>query len=81
LGQKPIDVIIGERLEALRTSRGVTLDQLGSALGVTGNEVAAYESGAVRIPPPHLIEICRFFQVSLQTLFPSLDRDHDPNVH
>ena len=81
LGQQPIDVIVGERLEALRTSRGVTLDQLGSVLGITGNGVANYEAGAVRVPPQHLIEICRFFQLSLQTLFPSLDRDHDPNLH
>lgn len=81
MGQKPIDVIVGERLEALRTSRGVTLDQLGSVLGITGNEVADHEAGAVRIPPHRLIEICRFFQVSLQTLFPSLDRDHDLNLH
>jgi transcriptional regulator with XRE-family HTH domain len=81
VGQKPIDVIVGERLAALRTSRGVSLDQVGSVLGITGSEVANYESGAVRIPPNHLIDICRFLQVTLQNMFPSLDRDHDPNLH
>jgi transcriptional regulator with XRE-family HTH domain len=81
LGQKPIDVILGERLAALRTARRVSLDQLGSVLGITGNQVETYESGAVRIPPPHLVEICQFFQVSLQSLFPSLHTDHDPNLH
>ncbi len=81
MGQKPIDVIVGERLGALRTARGVSLDQLGSVLGVSGDEVASYELGVVRIPPAHLIEICKFFQVTLQSLFPRLDRDHDPNLH
>ena len=81
MGQKPIDVIVGERLLALRTLRGVGLDQLGAVLGLTGDEVAAFETGLVRIPPQHLIAVCRFFQVELNSLFPSLDSDHDPNLH
>jgi transcriptional regulator with XRE-family HTH domain len=81
LAQKPIDVIVGERLQALRTARAVDLDQLGVVLKITASEVADYESGAVRIPPAHLIAICRFFQVTLQSLFSHLDRDHDPDLH
>ena len=81
MGRKPIDVIVGERLAALRVARGVSLDQLGSMLGISGSEVADYESGSVRIPPAHLIKICQHFQVTLQSVFPSLDRDHDPNLH
>ena len=78
MGQKPIDVIVGERLEVLRTSRGVTLDQLGSVIGRTGSQVADYEAGRVRIPSADLIEICRFFHVTIQSLFPSQDPDQDP---
>jgi DNA-binding XRE family transcriptional regulator len=78
LGHKPIDVIVGERLGSLRTSRGVTLDQLGSVIGKTGGEVADYEAGRVRIPSADLIEICKFFQVTIQSLFPSQDPDQDP---
>jgi transcriptional regulator with XRE-family HTH domain len=81
LRQQPIDVIVGERLAALRAARGVSLDELGSVLGISGIDVANYESGSVRIPPARLIEICKYFQVTLQSLFPSLDRDHDPNLH
>ena len=81
MGRKPIDVIVGERLAALRVARGVSLDQLGSVLGISGAEVASYELGSTRIPPAHLIEVCTYFQVTLQTLFPSQDRDHDPNLH
>lgn len=81
MAQKPIDAIVGEQLEKLRTARSVGLDQLGAVLGITASEVADYESGAVRIPPAHLIEICKFFQVTLQSLFPRLDRGHDPDLH
>jgi transcriptional regulator with XRE-family HTH domain len=81
LGQKPIDVIVGERLAAIRTARGVGLDQLGSALGIRGSDVASYESGAVRIPSAHLIQICKFFQVPLQSLFPSLYGGYDVKLH
>jgi transcriptional regulator with XRE-family HTH domain len=81
LAQKPIDVIVGKRLEALRTARSVDLDQLGTVLGITASEVADYESGAVRIPPAHLIAVCKFFQVTLRSLFSHLDSDHDPSLH
>ena len=81
MGRKPIDVIVGERLAALRVARGVSLDRLGSVLGVSDVEVASYESGSMRIPPAKLIEVCTYFQVTLQSLFPSQDRDHDPNLH
>jgi DNA-binding XRE family transcriptional regulator len=81
LAQRPVDVIVGARLSALRTVRGVSQDALGAAIGTTGSEIANYESGAVRIPAAHLIEICRFFQVKLEDLFPSSDPDRDPNLH
>jgi transcriptional regulator with XRE-family HTH domain len=75
LGRAPIDVLVGQRLATLRTARAVTQDQLGAMLGITGNQIADYESGAVRISPTHLIQICQFFQVPVQTLFPNLDPD------
>jgi transcriptional regulator with XRE-family HTH domain len=81
VAQAPIDVIVGERLAALRTARGITLDRLGAVLRVTGSRIADYEAGAIRIPPADLIQICQFFQVPVQSLFPTLDPDHDPNLH
>jgi transcriptional regulator with XRE-family HTH domain len=81
LGRKPIDVIVGERLATLRTVRGVSSDRLGSILGIGSDVIANYEAGVVRIPPAHVIEICKFFQVAIKSLFPSFDRDHDPTLH
>jgi transcriptional regulator with XRE-family HTH domain len=81
LAQRPIDVIAGARLAALRTARGISLAHLGFVLGTTAIEIANYESGTVRIPATRLIELSQFFQVKLQDLFPSLDPDHDQNLH
>lgn len=81
LGQKLIDEIVGENLRAHRIARGVSIDRLGSVLGTRGTQIANYESGTIRIPPSHLIEICRCLQVSLEDLFPRTDPDQDPQSH
>jgi transcriptional regulator with XRE-family HTH domain len=81
LGRKPIDVIVGERLAALRFARSVSAAQLASVLGISAAELAAYEAGSTRVTPAHLIEICRYFEVTLQSLFPGPSRDHDPHLH
>ncbi len=78
MGQRPIDEIVGERLQALRTSRGVSVDQLGAVLGTTGSQVTSYEAGTTRIPAAHLIEICKFFHVKLEDFFPRAGPDQDP---
>ena len=81
VSQKPVDLIVGRRLSALRTARGLGLGRLSSVLETTTSVIEHYESGSVRIPPAHLIEICQFFQVELTDLFARLDRDHDPRLH
>jgi transcriptional regulator with XRE-family HTH domain len=81
LAQRAIDVIVGARLAALRTARGLSRVQLGSALGTTAIEITNYESGDVRIPAARFIELCQIFKVNLQDLFPSLDPDHVQNLH
>ncbi len=77
----PVDRLVGANLRALRNARGVSVDQLGSVLGISGNQVTSYETGAVRIPPAHIIEICKFFQVRLEDLFPRPNPDQNPQSH
>ncbi len=81
MGRKPIDVIVGERVAALRLARCVSTARLASVLGIGAAELAAYEAGSMRIAPAHLIEICKYFEVTLQSLFPGPSRDHDPHLH
>jgi transcriptional regulator with XRE-family HTH domain len=81
LGRIPIDVVVGRRLEALRTARGVSQNELGFVLGTKGQHIAEFEAGTARIPPALIIQICQLFQVSVQSLFPTLDADSDPGLH
>ena len=68
-------------MAAFRTAQRKTIAQLASAVGRTEAEIAKYESGEHRIPPDDLIKIRQFLGVSLADLFPSPDRNHDPNLH
>jgi transcriptional regulator with XRE-family HTH domain len=48
-------------------------------LGTTADRIRRYESGAERISPAHVIEICQFFQIKVADLFPAPDPDPNPD--
>ncbi|MFG2172268.1 helix-turn-helix domain-containing protein [Streptomyces niveus] len=48
-------LVFGQRLQILRTRRGVTRDQLGGLLGRTGSWVKGVESGRLKTPKLELI--------------------------
>jgi transcriptional regulator with XRE-family HTH domain len=73
LRAKPIDVVVGSRLAALRARSGVSVQELAAFLNVSKGRVASYEEGAVRVAPCDLIELCEFFRVKLEELFPNYD--------
>lgn len=57
-----------QRIKAIRTEQGLTQAEFGARIGVKGNTVTGYETGA-RIPPEVVIlSICREFSVSEQWL-------------
>lgn len=45
----------GQRLQVLRNSRGITREQLGGLLGLTGSWVKAVESGRLKTPKLEVI--------------------------
>jgi transcriptional regulator with XRE-family HTH domain len=77
LAQKPIDEMVGARLAAVRAAQNVSVAQLASALRTTEDQIERYEMGTERISAALLIEICKFFQVKLEDIFPTPDPDHD----
>ena len=79
MAQQPVDVLVGERLAAIRKARNVTLRRLASVLGTTADRIRRYESGAERISPAHVIELCQFFQIKVTDLFPAPDSDPNPD--
>lgn len=57
----PDPLVFGQRLQILRTRRGLTQDQLGGLVGRSGSWVRALESG--RLKTPKLDVILRFAEV------------------
>lgn len=56
------------RLKYLRTSRGVTQEDLAKAIGVTRQTIHFYESGRMKVSAERAVDIADYFEVSLDTL-------------
>ncbi len=63
------DRIVGERIHALRKSKGISQTALGNALGVTFQQVQKYEKGTNRVGAGRLQEIARLFEVPVSAFF------------
>lgn len=56
------------RLKYLRTSKGITQEDLAKAIGVSRQSVHFYESGRMKVSAERAVDIAEFFGVSLDTL-------------
>lgn len=54
---------IGQNLQRIRIKRGLTQQELGDAIGVTREAIAAYERGRVHILDCTLIDLARVLKV------------------
>ena len=52
------DRAVGQRIRALRRAAGMTLSDLGEAVGVSGVQFQRYETGASRVAASRLLAIC-----------------------
>ncbi|WP_102958045.1 helix-turn-helix domain-containing protein [Mangrovicella endophytica] len=64
-----VDRHVGQRLRALRISRGISQTALGEAIGVTFQQVQKYESGSNRISASKLHRVCTHFKVPVSYFF------------
>jgi transcriptional regulator with XRE-family HTH domain len=74
LGAKPKrateqDRIVGARIQMLRKSKGLSQTALGSAVGVTFQQVQKYENGQNRVGAGRLSEIARLLEVPVSAFF------------
>lgn len=53
----------GDNLRALRKARGLSQQQLASAMGLSRNQISSYESGKVEPRATVLVHFARFFEV------------------
>jgi transcriptional regulator with XRE-family HTH domain len=67
----PVDQHVGRRIRGKRRALGLSEDQLAAALGVDRSKIDAYEHGAERVPPDHLIKLSQILGVPVAYFFPS----------
>lgn len=65
----PIDKIVGTNVRKERVRQGISQTDLGSALGISFQQVQKYERGLNRISASRLVEIARVLKVEITTLF------------
>src|ERR1700736_275977 len=78
-GSGEFDRTIGSRLRRERWLSATSRDELGRALGVSGEMVRAYECGEKRVPPEQLLAATSVIGVPMMLLFYRDDR-YAPSV-
>ena len=73
----PIDAHVGERLTVLRIEAGVEPSVLAAAIGVSGQELEAMETGAKRIGAATLMRLCEVLDVPVSRFFEGLASPED----
>ncbi|CAN7760937.1 helix-turn-helix transcriptional regulator [Ensifer adhaerens] len=74
---------IGERLRAVRQTRGLSQQRVASAVGLTFQQLQKYERGTNRISVPTLIQVCTVLDAHPMEIigdFPQDDGVERPNV-
>ncbi len=72
-GPHPVDVHVGSRVRLRRTLLGMNQTQLGSALGVTFQQLQKNEAGVNRIGASRLWQLSQVLDVPVSYFFEGLD--------
>jgi transcriptional regulator with XRE-family HTH domain len=64
-----IDKRIGRNIRFHRTQQGLSLAELGEAIGVTFQQIQKYESGSNRIAASRLYKVSRALRVAVESFF------------
>lgn len=76
-----IDAHIGSRVRLRRLTAGITQEQLGTALGVTFQQVQKYEKGTNRIGAGRLYRISRILGVPVSYFYDGLCQTNGAGQH
>lgn len=71
-GPDPVDIHVGERLKWRRNILGLSQGELGSALGLTFQQIQKYERGTNRIGSSRLHQLSQLLGVSIAWFFEGL---------
>lgn len=73
MGQSAFDKALGKLLRAKREARGLTLEQVGNALGFTKMAVSNWETGKRSMYAAVLKNYCELLGVSVQSIFDEIE--------
>jgi transcriptional regulator with XRE-family HTH domain len=73
----PVDVHVGRRLRLRRTILGMSQETIGSAIGVSFQQVQKYERGINRMGSSRLYEFAKLLKVSVGYFFEGFGDDFD----
>lgn len=76
----PIDVYVGERLQALRIARALSLSRLAGMLAISSQELEHFENGSVRVGAKHLLDASEILQVPVSYFFKGVNEKAEPDV-
>jgi transcriptional regulator with XRE-family HTH domain len=65
----PVDIHVGKRLRSRRTILGMSQEDIGSAVGITFQQVQKYERGLNRMGSSRLYEFATLLSVSISYFF------------
>ena len=65
----PVDIHVGSRVRLRRTLLGMSQERLGTAVGLTFQQIQKYERGANRIGASRLYDMSRVLDVPVQFFF------------
>lgn len=70
-----VDIHVGGRVRLRRSALGLSQDQLGTAIGLSFQQVQKYERGANRIGASRLYEVSKALQTSIGYFFEGLEEN------
>ena len=69
----PVDIHVGSRVRLRRTLLGMSQEKLGTALGLTFQQIQKYERGANRIGSSRLFQLSQILDVPVSFFFEDMD--------
>lgn len=73
----PVDVHVGKRLRLRRTILGMSQESVGTAIGVTFQQVQKYERGVNRMGSSRLFEFSKILSVPVSYFFEDFEEPSD----
>lgn len=67
--EEKFNTALGKQVMIVRMRQRMSMDQLGAHLGVTGQQITKYETGASRMPPEKIKRCCKIFNVPIDYFF------------